>query len=150
VVVVGTTARGPEAQAKLWCRSRSMHDVDRARKLIFKRAPKLAAMLKDEWACFGPQATIHLPGQSWHQWGEAADVCAIVGGRAIWDGAVTKKIAEKCAAIGLRHSLLEKSWYGSYRHWHVQLSKEETPLMVRGLADSWAMVEEEMEKRFDI
>ena len=150
LVGIGTTVRGPDAQARLWCRSRTPEDVARRRQLIEKVAPRLASLLKEEYALFGPPATAHLPMQSWHQLGEAVDVCAIVGGKATWDGSAARLIASVAKEIGLAHSCNEKNWDPKSRHWHMQLRRQETPLMIRGLCDGWADVEREMLERFEV
>ena len=114
-------------------------------------APKLASLLKDEYTCLGPQSvTPHLPGQSWHQFGEAADIAAVVGGKAVWTGSVAKKLAECCLLIDLRHGSNNVDWRPTSRHWHVQVNKRQTPLLVRGLFDTWGAIEAYLEERFDI
>lgn len=73
----------------------------------------------------------------------------VVGGRAIWEGTVVNKVANLATDIGLFHSLKLKMWEPKRRRWHVQLRKEDTPLYVKGLCDSWADVEQEMLRRFN-
>ena len=118
--------------------------------MIMRVAPKMAALLKPEYAGLGPQMTSHLPMQSWHQLGEALDVYAVVGGKAIWEGSAARLIAEVCKEVGLYHSYNEKVWEPKSRHWHVQLRKKETPFMIRGLFDSWADAEAAMVVRFEL
>jgi peptidoglycan LD-endopeptidase CwlK len=113
-------------------------------------APRIAELLKSEYAGLSYPGSYHLPGQSWHQWGEALDVYAVVGGKAIWEGSAARLIAEICKEVGLYHSYNEKVWEPKSRHWHVQLRKKETPMLIRGLADSWSEVEQEMLKRFEV
>ena len=150
VLGIGTTIRGPDAQARLWCRSRTPEDVERRRDMIARVAPKMAALLKPEYAGLGPQMTSHLPMQSWHQLGEALDVYAVVGGKAVWDGSTALAIASLAKEVGLPHSYNEKTWEVKSRHWHIQLRRKETPFMVRGLFDSWADAERAMLERFDL
>lgn len=147
---IGTTLRGPVAQAKMWCRSRTQYDVFRTHDNLVHSAPKIANLLKGEYASLGPQITAHLPCQSWHQLGEAVDVYANVRGSAVWEGSMAHVLMRGCQALGLYHSLNEKQWEPKSRHWHVQLRRSETPFMVRGLFDSWAIAEEEIEKRFTL
>ena len=147
---IGCTLRGPLVQARMWCRSRTREEVAERRSMIEQQAPKLAAMLRPEFACLGPQVTTHLPGQSWHNWGAAVDIAACVGGRLWWDGSAAKKLAMIAKEAGLHHYYFEAMWNRTGRAWHMQLSKHETPLQIRGLADSWADVEAEMARRFDI
>ena len=150
VLGIGTTIRGPDIQARLWCRSRTPEDVKRRRDFISKSAPRIAALLKPEYAGLGPQMTSHPPMSSWHQVGEAVDVYVNVGGKAIWDGSTALAIAGLCKEIGLPHSYNEKTWEVKSRHWHVQLRRAETPFMVRGLFDSWADAERAMLEKFDL
>ena len=150
VLKAGTTVRGPEAQAKLWCRSRTPEDVARRRGLIANVAPRIAALLRPEWAALGPQMTSHLPMQSWHQLGEAVDTYVDVGCKAIWEGSTARFVAGICKEVGFYHSWNEKMWEPKSRHWHVQLRRAETPFMVRGLFDSWGDAERAMLERFDL
>lgn len=141
MVELGCTIRTPTAQAKMWCRSRSPAEVKNMRSLIGPSAPIMASLLREEWAGFGPPVTDHLPGQSWHQWGQAADIYCLVEGRAIWTGSAAEAVAEVARFVGLPHSM---DLFPPRRHWHVQLNRNETPLMVRGLADSWGDIEKAM------
>jgi hypothetical protein len=67
-----------------------------------------------------------------------------------WDGSTARLIAEVARNVGLFHGYLEKYLLPKSRHWHVQLRNRETPLMIRGFADSWADVEREMLARFTL
>jgi peptidoglycan LD-endopeptidase CwlK len=113
-------------------------------------ASTMASYVRTEWAGLGPHVTEHLPGSSWHQWGEAADVFVLVGGRAIWDGSLVKPVADIAEEEGLYHSYKMKRWEPKRRHWHVQLRKEESPLLIRGFCDSWKDVEMAMLERFEV
>jgi hypothetical protein len=106
-------------------------------------------LFKPEYAGLGPPATEHLPGQSWHQWSEAADLFVEVGGRAVWEGSIVKPVAMLAAEEGLFHSANTDQWQPRRRQWHVQARKEDTPLYVRGFCDSWEDIEREMLKRYD-
>ena len=147
---VGCTVRGPAAQAKMWCRSRSEVDILRVKKIISKSAPLLASLLKEEYAAIGPQCTTHLPGQSWHQWGEAVDIFAIVEGIAIWEGSIARAVADIAEKVGINHSYNRKFWQPKSRHWHVQLNDQETPLLSRDPYRNWEDVEVSMLERFDL
>lgn len=151
VLGIGCTVRGPEAQAKMWCRPRTPETVSSTRERLSAIAPKLASLLKDEYAGLGPYGSIRLPGESWHQWGEAVDVYGTIGGIASWDGSTQRVIANMCVSIGLFHSYEPRwSWKPISRHWHVQLRREETPLILRGFVDSWKQLETAMAKRFEL
>lgn len=80
------TLRDPWTQAALWRQSRSFTEVRQIMgKLRQEGAPFLAQCFEDVGPQFGRWATNALPGQSWHQWGEAVD-CFVVNeaGRAVW------------------------------------------------------------------
>lgn len=119
------------------------------RAVIAAAAPAMASFLREEWAGFGPQLTRNLPGQSWHQYGEAADVFPVVGGKALWEGSLTKRISSLAVEAGLFTPASSVTWRRSLANrWHVQLRREETPLMVRGFCDSWADVDRMMVERY--
>jgi hypothetical protein len=146
---VGTSVRGPEAQGRLWCRSRCEEEVALRRSVIQSSAPTMAAYLREEWCGLGPRLTSNLPGQSWHAYGEAADVFSVVGGKALWDGSLANRVALLAAEVGLFVPTKSVTWRRSLANrWHVQLRKEETPLMVRGFCDSWGDVDRMMLKRY--
>lgn len=147
-VVTGCTLRGPAKQGEMWCRSRSVGEVLAKKKLIYNLSPPLSSFLSDSFCRLGPPMTHHLPGQSWHQWGEAADLCALVNDKAIWNGSTAVKIADAAEKVGLYHSVYEDTWMPSYRKWHVQLRKHETPLLIRDFCNNWTDLEREMAKRF--
>lgn len=72
----------------------------------------------------------------------------MVAGKAIWSGSTAGKIAYEATKIGLHHSLVEEQWSTRSRKWHVQLRKEESPLLIRGFCDSWTDVEAAMMERY--
>lgn len=76
----------PEDQAKLWKKSRSAQEIGQAvTKLRSSGAPFLADVLEKTHTEKGRWETADLPGQSWHQWGEAAAVRVVSEtGRTIW------------------------------------------------------------------
>ena len=85
------TLRDPWEQAKFWRQSRSTTRIEiNIRRLAEAGAPWLAEVLGDVGPCNGPPVTGALPGESWHQWGEAADWYWHFEGEAIWDAEVTK------------------------------------------------------------
>lgn len=67
--------RTPVEQTKLWCQSRLTSEIEQEYKIL--KASNCLYLV----SCFdsvgihghGPWATNALPGQSWHQWGEAMD-----------------------------------------------------------------------------
>ena len=144
------TLRGPAMQARLWCRSRCVEEVQNAKQLMGYTAPKLASLLSEEFCGLGPPATCNLPGQSWHQWGQAVDIYVVVGGVAVWEGSIAKSVAQLAQKIGMFHSYFQRAWWMQKRHWHVQLRPQETPLLIRGLCDSWSELQKYMEERFEL
>ena len=148
ILKVGTTVRGPRRQAWMWCRSRSPEEITIMQETLAKSAPTMASLLSLEGSGLGPRMTEHLPGESWHQWGEAADLYVVVNGRAIWEGGwAMKLVAELASKVGLYHSYTAKFDSG-YRKWHAQLRRQETPLHIRDFCESWQFAEEEMHRRF--
>lgn len=66
--------RSLEEQAKLWRQSRSRAEIDRAIGFLRKQAAdKIADIIEEVGPQIGRWATNALPGESWHQWGEAVD-----------------------------------------------------------------------------
>lgn len=135
------TVRGPAVQARLWAQSRTPEQIERARAMLIRaKAPWLAGFLKTEYAMRGRWATAALPGQSWHQWGEAID-CFAVGtrGEAVWANAVYECYATAAKVNGLEAG----HWWASKDSVHVQLRNEGRPHMI------WAEIEDAMRERFE-
>ena len=81
-----STLRDPWEQASLWRQSRSFEEMMiQHNRLIGTGAPFLAQCLFETGPSFGKHVTNALPGQSWHQWGEACDLFLVVDGKANWD-----------------------------------------------------------------
>ena len=82
-------ARNPWTQARLWRQSRTRERVEQAyRQLEHLGMVWLRAVLEDVGPQrTGPWLTNALPGQGWHQWGEAIDYFILnPDGSANWDG----------------------------------------------------------------
>lgn len=63
-----------EEQACLWTRSRSCEEIQNVASAIKKEgAPKIAELIENARSIAGRKETDLLPGQSWHQYGEAID-----------------------------------------------------------------------------
>jgi len=80
------TIRTPAEQSKLWRQSRTTEEIRRvADRLVHEGADGMARILLLVGPQSGRWATNALPGQSWHQWGEAID-CMVISefGRAVW------------------------------------------------------------------
>jgi len=139
------TIRDPWTQAKLWRQSRTTVQVVNARDHLIERgAPYLAKVLMDAGAARGKWATNALPGQSWHQFGEAVD-CFVVGpnGEAIWDASHPgyKFYADRAKFHGLAAGYF---WKGAQDTVHIQLRPASSPLHML----SWPQIDTTMKERF--
>lgn len=149
-MVPSETLRTPWQQAIYWRQSRSRTEIDAAIKMLKDNgASFLARVLDSVGPHSGDEVTKVLPGNSWHQWGEAMDCFWEVNGAAVWS--TTKKIdgvngysvyADKAEAAGLNAGL----HWGSFKDPpHVQLRATANP-RTSGL--SWAQIDATMEQRF--
>jgi peptidoglycan LD-endopeptidase CwlK len=150
------TIRTPWEQAIAWRQSRSTaRIVDRIRMLRDLGAPWLADVLESVGPHNGPPITGALPGESWHQWGLAADWYWHYEGDAIWD-ADDFRMVEGRRVNGYREAfnvLLELGLTTiSYRasggriitDWpHAQGPKEGGP------QNTWPDIDQVMRKRFE-
>lgn len=83
---LSTTLRTPWQQARLWRGSRSRAVISaRIVDLRSSGAGYLADVLEAVGPQSGPPVTNAIPGLSWHQWGEAADLVLVERGAAVWD-----------------------------------------------------------------
>ena len=149
VLRTATTLRGPAAQAKLWCRSRSVAEVAGNREEMSRRAPRLAALLLNDWAGLGPQENFELPGCSFHQWGTAVDVYPELDGAAHWGGSLNRRVLAMAKEVGLRSS----AWGiddARSRPYHLQLSKYPNPLIDRDVCGSLSEIDEKMSKMYGL
>jgi peptidoglycan L-alanyl-D-glutamate endopeptidase CwlK len=154
VMVPFFTLRGPGVQAKLFCQSRKIAEIEaEARKLRRDGAHWLSSLMRTDygtdhlkrdpklskrWATDAP------PGASWHQHGLAID-CYVraADGTAIWDGdhfgyAVYEQEAKKAGATSGRQ-------WGSRDAVHIQHPKAASPTLV---AMTWPQIEEQMILKF--
>lgn len=98
------TERDVWIQARLWRQSRTTQQIhEAARKLARAGAPFLREVLLSVGPQEGRWATNALPGQSWHQWGEAVDCFVQEAGSAIWRRSHPGYLhyAEKARDLGL-------------------------------------------------
>lgn len=140
------TLRGPGVQAKLWCQSRSVAQIEKqVAALRLAGAHWLADLLNVQWAKTGPAVTNALPGLSWHQWGEAID-CFVLGadGKAVWDvrNPAYRIYGEEALRLQLEPGVF---WPRFSDAVHVQMRTASSPLRV-GM--SWAEIDGEMRRRF--
>lgn len=142
--------RSPALQAKYWRQSRSIVEINHAIAMLRQNG---ASYLADVLDAVGPQngdeVTKVLPGNSWHQWGEAVDCFWEVDGKAEWS--TTKKVngvngyhvyAEEAQKLGLTAGLL---WPRFKDAPHVQLRKDDNPIS-SGL--KWPDIDQTMRERF--
>ena len=142
--------RTPMQQAKYWRQSRSIVEITAAIGMLRSNG---ASFLADVLDSVGPQngdeVTKVLPGNSWHQWGEAIDCFWEVDGKAEWSTA--KKVngingyqvyAEEAQKLGLTAGLLWPRFKDSP---HVQLRKDDNPLS-SGM--KWPDIDQAMQQRF--
>ena len=136
---LSTTLRTPWQQARLWRQSRSRETVSaRIVELRQAGAGYLADVLEAVGPQSGPPVTKAIPGLSWHQWGEAADLFLVERGAAVWDPghAGYHALAITAETIGLRSGRS----FGDPPH--VQARRTEPSAL------PLAEVAEEMEARF--
>lgn len=136
------TVIGPAREAELWARSRTIEQVQAARRQMVRLgAPRLAALLRDELAQRGPWASNALPGRSWHGRGEAVDCYWQVGGRGVWSGRGYEVWAEEARRAGLTAG---HYWARLRDSVHVQLRPG------GGTPEAWPEVERIAIERFEI
>lgn len=142
--------RPPAEQARLWRQSRSPAEI-RAGIAHLKSAGAyyLSDLLENATAKPGPQVTRSLPGLSWHQWGEAADLFWLVDGKAEWSA--TRMVAGRNGYVELARmaatvGLTAGGTWTSFKDWpHVQKRAAPSPLQA-GL--SLKAISDEMQNRF--
>lgn len=77
--------RSPLEQAKLWRQGRTIREINEATKMLDnEKAYYLSDQLKIVGPQHGRQVTNALPGNSWHQYGQALDCFWTVNGKAEW------------------------------------------------------------------
>ena len=142
------TVRRPEEQAKLWRQSRSTAQIDaKISQLHACEAHYLADVLDAAGPQHGRWATNALPGQSWHQWGQAIDCYWDRDGKAEWslqsrDG----KKGYEIYATEARDAGLEAGYFwGARDAVHVQLQAVSSPLATM----TWVEIDMEMRHVYD-
>lgn len=142
--------RTPWQQAIYWRQSRSISEIAAAIAMLQNAgAAFLAGVLDAVGPQHGREVTKVLPGNSWHQWGEALDCFWEVDGRAEWS--TTRKVngvngyhvyAGAAKALGLDAGLF---WTRFKDAPHVQLRRTANPL-ASGL--TWPAIDRAMQERF--
>lgn len=114
----------PWTQARWWRQSRCIEEIDQAlAKLEREKAPLLANILREVGPQHGRWATNNLPGQSWHQYGEAVALMLVSpAGKTVWAASHPgyQRLAEVAPTVGL-HS----GWHWKHRDVnHLQLKPD--------------------------
>lgn len=149
-MVPNESVRSPSQQAIYWRQSRSTIEINQAIAMLRSRgASYLTEVLEGVGPQHGDEVTRVLPGNSWHQWGEAVDCFWEVDGHAEWS--TTKKIngingyqvyAQEATNLGLTPGLL---WPRFKDAPHVQLRADDNP---QNSGMSWPHIDEVMRDRF--
>lgn len=142
------TIRHPVEQAGMWRQSRSAEEI--AAKLSFfdhVGANFLAECMMKAGPKSGPHITNALPGESWHQWGEAVDCFWLVDGKANWSATEggAKNGYVIMADIAKELELTPGGHWNKLKDWpHVQR-------FAQSVTDqySWPEIDAEMRNRFD-
>ena len=140
------TLRSPKRQGELWCQSRSPDQISQASYTLIKSgASYLAGFLFPSLGNKGRWATNALPGNSWHQWGEAGDCYLLVNGVAVWDA--SDPGYEIYAQAAIEVGLTPGKYWSKPDTDHIQLRSAPSPLDT-GL--TWATIDRMMQQRFPI
>jgi hypothetical protein len=149
-MVPNESVRSPEQQAIYWRQSRSTSQINQAIAMLKSEgASYLAGVLEAVGPQHGDEVTQVLPGNSWHQWGEAVDCFWEVNGQAEWS--TTKKVngingyqmyAQEAKNLGLTAGLL---WPKFKDAPHVQLRADNNP---RSSGLGWPQIDQAMRDRF--
>lgn len=128
-------------QSKLWRQSRSIHEIKKAVSFLRRQqADYLADVLEQTEPQIGRWATNALPGESWHQWGEAVD-CFVLdqeSGKAIWSSKHEgyRVYAEQAKKLGLTSG----HYWQNPDSVHVQLREEKVTKIF-----SWRKINEKLQ-----
>jgi hypothetical protein len=116
------TVRSTRDQGGLWRQSRSREEVNAmVTALLAKDCQYLAAAIISAGPRTGRWATNAVPGNSWHQWGEAIDCVVMKNGRADWEDI---KAYQRYRGIGQALGL----FIGPKNDWvHLQLRPDSAP-----------------------
>lgn len=116
--------RSPKEQAKLWRRSRETEHIEEMiDKLELLGAPYIAQCLRDAGPQTGSWATNSLPGESWHQWGEAMDLLVMNDAGVVVDDGDDPQYTE-LGEIAKELGLTSGAFWVHKDAGHVQLRKE--------------------------
>jgi hypothetical protein len=136
------TIRTPQEQARLWRQSRTITQINRAAKMLRdKGALLLSELLIHAGPQYGRWATNALPGQSWHQYGEAVDCFVLESGRAVWNSNHPGYYVY--AKQAMLHGLEAGHFWVNRDSCHIQKQVGRIPY-------SWPEIEKEMVSRFKL
>lgn len=124
------TGRSCQEQAKLWRQSRQIETIKKKAAVLEKYGHEnLAKILIDVGPQHGPHVTHAGPGESWHNYWQAADCVPVVGGKLLWDVSRSKAYWDE---IGKQALALELNWGGNWPKWadypHIQFPPTGNPL----------------------
>ena len=130
-IMVYCGLRSMKEQAVIFRQSRTKAEIDAKKQSLTDRGfPMLASAIDavgPQTGIIGRHTTKSAPGESWHQYGLAADCVPLVNGKPMWDeGQDSWEIYKEAASIvGL-------SWAGGWKHYkeiaHVQVPEIRNPL----------------------
>ena len=130
-IMVYCGLRSLEEQAIIFRQSRTKAEINAKKQSLTDRGfPALASALDvvgPQDGVIGRHITKSAPGESWHQYGLAADCVPLVNGKPMWDGEhYSWEIYKEAACmVGL-------SWAGGWKHYkeisHVQVPEIRNPL----------------------
>lgn len=135
--------RTPAEQARLWRQSRTTKQVISASAMLRSNgAHWISRILENVGPCYGKWATNALPGQSWHQFGEAIDCAWIVEGGFNWNVTDKPNNGYKVyASIAKAHGLY--SLGESMGDWvHIQLQPYSKPNY------DWVKIDQLMQEKY--
>lgn len=140
------TVRDVWEQARLWRQSRAWPEIEAAVAMLrTEGAPWLADVLEGVGPQYGRWATNALPGQSWHQWGEAMDCFVLEDGGAVWDGRHQSYLIY--AIVARRLGLTAGYWWPKRPDAvHVQRPKENSPATLYPLSEINRVMEQRYRK----
>lgn len=114
------TLRDPWTQARLYRQSRTKATIDRKiSELVERGAAYAVRVLESVGPCHGPRVTGAAPGESWHQYGYAADMFrSLPDGRASWYSRDYVELAHEAVKLGLTPGHLFKHTDSPHiQHW---------------------------------
>jgi hypothetical protein len=140
------TLRTVWEQARLWRQSRPFSKIELTVATLRQEGGEyLAGIIEEVGSCNGPHVTNAIPGNSWHQFGQAVDCFWNVRGDAEWSATVKideingyHVYAESAVELGLRPGSTWGDWP------HVQKPKESAPNKLM----SWENINEIMSDQF--